>query len=96
MADRYPKSKGGAWPDRNRTHDKQPHFRGHIEITGDQIKELIAMHKDGQEMRLQIGIWKSVAQKTGQKWLSISAEAYRKQNDRPTSGPVPDDGEIPF
>lgn len=77
----YPKSEGGAWP-HTKTNEKQPDYRGKIEITADQIRKLIEMGKAGKEPTLTLGIWNRTAKATNQPYLYISAEAYFKEDNR--------------
>jgi len=94
MTERYPKSKGGAWINKNRAHDKHPHLKGHIVVTPDQIRKLIEMAKAGIEPRLQLSIWKAETD-GGVKWLSIGTEAYMKEDKKPALADF-DDGDTPF
>jgi len=76
--DKYPKSKGGVWKNKEKATDKHPDWKGHIEITGDQIRKLIEMAKARQEPRVQLSVWRSESE-AGVKWLSIAAEVYMKE-----------------
>jgi hypothetical protein len=95
MTDRYPKSKGGAWINKERATDKHPHLKGHIVVTPEQIRKLIEMAKAGMEPRLQLAVWKSESD-AGVKWLSIATEAYMKEESSKQPAPDFDDGDIPF
>ena len=95
MADKYPKSKGGAWINKNRETDKHPHLKGHIVVTPEQIRKLVEMAKAGMEPRLQLAVWKAESD-TGVKWLSIHTEAYMQEERKPQPVPDFDDDPIPF
>lgn len=80
----YPSSEGVIFPNDNKTQDNHPDYRGHVEITGDQIRQLIVMSKAGLKVQLQLAVWERQA-KSGVFYKFIKAEAYIKeqQNEFP-------------
>lgn len=78
MADKYPKSKGALFKNEDPQGNNAPQYRGHVEVTREQIDKLFEMGKAGLEPKLQLAVWVKTAQKTGQKYMFISAEAYMK------------------
>ena len=70
-------SNGGLYPERNRKHDKAPHFKGFVNITRDQAKH-IAQHfkQDGSldKLRVTLAAWKNQGENGVQ--LSIQSETY--------------------
>jgi hypothetical protein len=80
----YPKSDGALFTNNERTKDTQPHYRGNVKVTTEQINKLIEMINAGLEPALQLSAWsrKSAA---GMDYISISAEAYMK--DSPPAPP---------
>lgn len=76
MAD-YPKSDGAIFPNDKKTQQNQPDYRGHLVITGDQIRMIMAMAKAGLEPRLQIAAWHKTSN-GGKQYMSLAAEAYAK------------------
>lgn len=68
----YHKSKGYMWPNSERVGN-QPHYRGHIAVTKEQIKQLVDVARDGGEMKIRLSGW--VMQKNGDRYISISAES---------------------
>jgi len=70
----YPKSEGGLWPNR-KTRDTQPDWRGKIEVTREQIQELVKMGRAGKIPTLQVGAWKRMS-RNNQPYIFLSAEAF--------------------
>jgi hypothetical protein len=81
----YPKSDGALFTNNERTKETQPHYRGNVKVTTEQINKLIEMINAGLEPALQLSAWckKSAA---GMDYISINAEAYMK--DSPQAPPV--------
>ena len=80
----YPKSDGALFVNNERTKETQPHYRGNVKVTMEQVNKLIEMSQAGIEPVLQLSAWarKSAA---GMDYISISAEAYMK--DSPSAPP---------
>ena len=83
------KSKGAIFVNEDCT-GKQPHLRGHIDVTKEQIDKLIEMAKAGGEVRLQVAAWRKTAA-SGAKYMFLSTEAYMKE-DAGTDGWQDEDG----
>lgn len=84
MAD-YPKSDGAIFPNDKKTQQNQPDYRGHLVITGDQIRMIMAMAKAGLEPRLQIAAWHKTSN-GGKQYMSLAAEAYARDITPPSAG----------
>ena len=48
MNKQYPKGEGAMFVNDKKTNDKQPDFRGNVEISSAQLKELLLMAKANQ------------------------------------------------
>lgn len=88
----YPKSEGVLFSNNQKKTEKHPDFRGHIVVTGEQIKKLIEMHESGNEMRLQVAVWDRTAKASGNPYKYIATEAYIKQEKQAPAAP----SDIPF
>ena len=72
----FPKSKGGLWT-HNKTSEKQPDVKGHIEIPKDVLRMLVNQAKAGVgEIKLQIAGWDRTAKNNGQRYIYLTSEAY--------------------
>jgi hypothetical protein len=93
---KFPKAEGAVFAHK-KTGEKQPDFKGKLEVTREQIEMLIQMGKSGQEPKLQVAAWNRKSQ-AGQTYLYLKSEAYMKEESTVTSVErfAPDDDEIPF
>jgi len=72
----FPKSKGGLWT-HNKTSEKQPDMKGHVEISRDILRMLLNEAKAGvSEIKLQVAGWDRTAQSNGSRYMYLTAEAY--------------------
>jgi len=70
----FPKTKGGLWQ-HNKTSDKQPDVKGHIEITRDVLRMLVNQAKAGvPEIKLQIS---SMGSHCTEQWSALSVSYSR-------------------
>lgn len=80
----FPKSKGGLWV-HNKTSEKQPDVKGHVEITRDVLRMLVNQAKAGVgEIKLQIAGWDRTAKSNGARYIYLTTEAYvpKEHQDR--------------
>ena len=67
--------------------DKKPKYTGTLEITREQIQDMIADGKAGKEVKLKIGCWEYDSKKVeGQIYLFLVAEAGSKYEKKENSG----------
>lgn len=96
MTEKYPKSEGVLFKNNDKTMEKHPDMRGHIEVSKEQVKMLIEMAKAGQEPKLQIAGWKRKS-KGGMAYIFLSAEAYMKREEpKPAEDDFDLDEDVPF
>ena len=80
----FPKSKGGLWV-HNKTSEKQPDLKGHVEITRDVLRMLVNQAKAGEdEIKLQVAGWDRTAKSNGARYIYLTTEAYvpKEHQDR--------------
>ena len=78
----YPKAEGVFFINNDKQIEKHPDYRGHIDVSPDQIRMLIEMSKAGLEPKLQIAGWNRKS-KSDQYYMYIATEAYMKQEQQP-------------
>ena len=82
MSDKFPKSKGGLWINVKKTAENHPTMTGNIEITPEQLKVLVTLHRNGvdpEKIKLQLGAWTrtiSQGENKGDKFQYLRADAY--------------------
>lgn len=98
----YYKGKGSLFINEER-EGKEPHFRGFIEVTREQVQALQELLDRGvEEPKVQIGAFKMIAKKSKRKYLFLGTEIYIKDDDAPPkprrTEPEEDewDDDIPF
>ena len=108
MNKQYPKGEGAMFVNNKKTNDKQPDFRGNVEISSAQLKELLLMAKANQahpvadfKLKMQIASWNRVAKTTGAEYMYLSTEVYNPEvapAPTPPPAPAPEqfDEDIPF
>lgn len=95
----YPNS-GAIFRNRDKSNDRAPDWRGDVELDTELLKELIAVAKNRQPIKLSIAGWEKEGQKAGT-FISVKVEMPRAKaapEARAKSSPVGsyDDDEIPF
>ena len=105
----FPKTKGGLWS-HEKTSEKQPDVKGHVEITRDVLRMLVNQAKAGVgDIKIQIAGWDRTAQSNGQRYVYLTGEAWvpkehqdavqaaaaSDSNDAPPPPPV-DSGKDPW
>ena len=95
----YPNS-GAIFRNRDKSNDRAPDWRGDVELDTELLKELIAIAKNRQPIKLSIAGWEKEGQKAGT-FISVKVEIPRAKaapEARAKSSPVGsyDDDEIPF
>lgn len=93
-----PRSSGGAWINADKGNDpskeKWPDLKGGIDVTEDQIRSLLDMHKRGMVPRLQLAVWNRTAQESGNHYLYIASEVFvpEQQQGQPQYQQQPQQG----
>ena len=90
MSATYPPG-GALFANDRKTNDKQPDYRGNLEISVDLLKLLVEQHKGQGKINMDISGWKK-ATKSGSTFLSIKASPPYKKEER--SSAASDD--VPF
>ena len=103
---KYHKSEGGLWPNQEKAKSNHPDKTGSVELTKEQIKGLIAMHKAGKTPKLKLAAWDRKAQDTGQPYQYVTGEVYYDPEEQAAPPPPPpppepqpillDEDDIPF
>jgi uncharacterized protein (DUF736 family) len=91
MSGTYPPG-GALFANDRKTNDKQPDYRGNLEISVDLLKLLVEQHKGGEKISMDVAGWKKTS-KSGTMFLSIKADKPYKKEEK-SSVPVFD--EAPF
>lgn len=109
MNKQYPKGEGAMFAN-EKQNEKQPDWRGNIEVTSAQLRELLAMAKANQanpvadfKLKIQVASWNRVAKNTGAEYMYLSTEVYNPESatapaPTPPPAPAPEqfDADIPF
>ena len=107
MNKQYPKGEGAMFANEKK-NDKQPDWRGNIEVTPSQLRELLTMAKANQanpvsdfKIKMQVASWNRIAKNTGAEYMYLSTEVYNPEPapaPAPAPAPVPEqfDEDIPF
>jgi hypothetical protein len=91
----FPKTKGGLWA-HNKTSEKQPDIKGHIEITRDVLRMLVNQAKAGVgDIKIQIAGWDRTAQSNGQRYIYLTGEAYVSKENQQKVAQVDNSNEAP-
>ena len=77
-----PKGEGAIFR-HEKSHDKQPDFRGKIEITRAQLHALVARAKENNDpsFELQVAVWNRVARESGNAYMYCSTEVFTPKVD---------------
>lgn len=73
--DKYPKTEGGLYANQYKKANNHPDWTGNVSISSDQIKNIIAMGKAGEEPKLKLAAWNRKSKEDGKAYFYISAEA---------------------
>jgi len=87
MSTTYPPG-GALFANDRKTNDKQPDYRGNLEISVDLLKLLVEQHKGQGKINMDISGWKKTT-KSGSMFLSIKAGPPYKKEEK-ASAPVDD------
>jgi uncharacterized protein (DUF736 family) len=90
MSTTYPPG-GALFANDRKTNDKQPDYRGNLEISVDLLKLLVEQHKGQGKINMDIAGWKKTS-KSGTTFLSLKADKPYKKEE--SSSPASDD--VPF
>lgn len=71
----YPQNTSGGLWSQPKTKPTQPDYKGKIEVTREQMAQLIQMGKNGEEPAIQIAAWTKQSE-AGKVWFSIGADVY--------------------
>ena len=105
----FPKTKGGLWA-HEKTSEKQPDVKGHVEITRDVLRMLVNQAKANVgDIKIQMAGWDRTAQSSGQRYIYLTGEAYVQRefqdavqavasdsNEAPPPPPLVDSGKDPW
>ena len=84
----YPqKTSGGLWT-QDKSVETQPDYKGSVEITREQMSQLVQMGKNGQEPRLQLAAW-TRQDSAGKILFSIGADGFVKEASATIQAPAP-------
>lgn len=107
MNKQYPKGEGAMFSNQKQ-NDKQPDWRGHVEVTSPQLRELLAMAKANQanpvpdfKLKIQVASWNRIAKSSGAEYMYLSTEVYNPESapvsvPEPVTAPQQFDQDIPF
>lgn len=75
-----------------------PDFQGKLPITGQQVKDIIQMHKDNVDVYLSVAVWKyENPGKDPTLWLVANSDrTYRKDEKPKTENSGGDFSDVPF
>jgi len=80
MSGTYPPG-GALFTNQRKTNDKQPDYRGNLEISVDLLKLMVEQHKGGEKINMDIAGWKKTS-KSGTTFLSLKADKpYKKEEN---------------
>jgi|TARA_R100000482_G_scaffold55880_1_gene20039 hypothetical protein len=88
--DKYPKSTGSLHTNDFKKQNNHPDWTGEIEISSDQLKNIIAMGRAGEKPKLKLAAWNRKAKETGKEYFYLSAEAKFDGNKVSAPPPEPD------
>lgn len=81
------KSTGNLFVNDYKKQEKQPDYTGYLDITKDQIQELIALGKTGQEVKLKLGCWIYPSKRDpNESRFFLVSEAGQPEQTKPSSG----------
>jgi len=81
------KSTGNLFVNDYKKTDKQPDYTGFLEITREQIQELVNIGKAGGEVKLKLGCWEYPSKRdANQIRLFIVAEAGEREQQSQSTG----------
>lgn len=92
MSDLFPKGSGALFTNTDKKQENHPDFRGNIEVSADQIRKLIEMAKAGMDVKLQVAGWWRVAKSSGATYMSMTTEAYMKDQEPQQYPPMQQQG----
>ena len=72
---KYHKTEGGLWPNDEKSAI-HPDMKGRVEVSKEQMKGLIAMHKEGKTPKIQLAAWHRKAKDTGQEYQYVTGEVF--------------------
>mgnify|MGYP003652197265 CR=1 FL=1 len=71
----YPKNTSGGLWSQDKTKDTQPDYKGRVEVTREQMAQLVQMGRNGEEPAIQLAAWMK-QDGSGKVWFSIGADVY--------------------
>ena len=80
------KSTGNLFVNDYKKQDKHPDYTGYLDITREQIQELIALGKAGEEVKLKLGMWiyPSKRDPNEQRFFMVAEAGKGKQQKKPS------------
>lgn len=90
------KSTGNVFVNDYKKADKHPDYTGYLEINSQQIKELVAMGRAGDEVKLKLGMWIYPSKRDpNEDRFFIVAESGQGQGSKKKKSEW-DDDDVPF
>ena len=86
---KYHKTEGGLWPNDEKSKPSHPDMKGRVEVSKEQMKGLIAMHKEGKTPKIQLASWHRKAKDTDRSISMLLARYFGMQRRRPLHPPPP-------
>jgi len=80
MNNQHPKGSGALFANSDKKSQNHPDWRGNIEVTPEQMQRLYEMSQAGLTPKLQVAGWWRQPKSGGDTFLSMSTEAYMKQD----------------
>ena len=84
----YPQKTGGGLWAQDKTNQNQPDYKGRIEVTREQMSQLVQMGKNGEEPCIQIAAW-TKQDNGGKVWFSLGADVYVNDASATIQAPAP-------
>jgi hypothetical protein len=78
----YAKSTGAVFAGK-KTHEKMPDYVGRLEVTKEQIKELVELGRQGHPIELRLAMWDRKSKESGKPYKYISAEPNKPRQAAP-------------
>jgi len=86
---KYHKTDGGLWPNTEKNQSNHPDSTGKVVISSEQIKGLIAMGKEGKEVKIELSAWDRKNKDTGQPFQYVRATVFWDAEAQATPPPPP-------
>lgn len=78
----FPQTNGALFKNDYKEKPNQPDFKGDLEISGEQVREIIAMSKAGLQPKLRLAAWARQPKGGGNTYFYLSAQAVPPQGQQ--------------